>query len=60
MLLLSDDILMLMSAVATGQMPVVETKRLPPLAVPSSPLRLALPRPPGMLGRMGIGASVVS
>ena len=49
--------LVLMSAVETGQMPAVETRHLPPTPLPSSPPRLV---PPPLLGRMGVGASVLS
>ena len=48
---------MLMSAVETGQMSAVETKHLPPPPSPAAPRGLA---PPPLLGRVGLGASVLS
>ena len=50
--------LVLMSAVEKGQMSAVETRHLPRPPLPSSLPRLG-PAPP-LLGRVGVGASVLS
>ena len=48
--------LMLMSAVETGQMSAVETRHLPPAPLPAAPRGLA----PPAAGEGGVGASDLS